>query len=377
MMQRLPAGEQFFTNLRESQMIYVDKTRLIYDLMRVRRFVFLARPRRFGKSLLTTTIREICRANRALFQGLWIEDQIDWQPSPVLLINFNSVSYKTQPLSVGLIRYLDRLASEYGFTLAEGDHKEKFSELLHRLSAQGKVTLLIDEYDKPITDLLENSEKVKENVDTLKDFYSVLKSDAAADIGFALITGVSKYGKVSIFSDLNNLTDITLDPRFATLLGYTQAELEHYFADYIDRLAQTHNLSRADMLAQIAYWYNGYSWDGVNRVYVPYSTLIFLDQQRFANHWFATGTPTFLIKLLRQNQVPAYELERISVDSILLEWVDVDNISVFSLLFHTGYLTIKHVHNEITGVLYDLGYPNYEVAQSMRLLPTAALPCSA
>jgi hypothetical protein len=365
-MQRLPVGEQFFTNLRESQMIYVDKTRLIYDLMQVGRFVFLSRPRRFGKSLLTTTIREICRGNRSLFRGLWIEDKIDWQPSPVLLINFNSVSYKTQPLSLGLIRYLDRLASEYGFTLAEGDHKEKFSELLQRLSAQGKVTLLIDEYDKPITDLLENSEKVKENVDTLKDFYSVLKSDAAADIGFALVTGVSKYGKVSIFSDLNNLTDITLDPRFATLLGYTQAELEHYFADYIDRLAQTHNLSRADMLAQIAYWYNGYSWDGVNRVYVPFSTLVFLDQQRFANHWFATGTPTFLIKLLRQNQVPAYDLERISADSTLMERADVDNLSVFALLFQTGYLTVKKVHDEITGVLYDLGYPNYEVAQSMQ-----------
>ncbi len=125
---------------------------------------------------------------------------------------------------------------------------------------------------------------------------------------------------------------------------------------------------------KVAQRYNGYSWDGVNRVYVPYSTLIFLDQQCFANHWFATGTPTFLIKLLRQNQVPADELERISADSTLMERADVDNISVLALLFQTGYLTVKQVHDEITGVLYDLGYPNYEVAQSMRLLPTAALP---
>ncbi|MFN8444778.1 MAG: AAA family ATPase [Caldilineaceae bacterium] len=365
-MQRLPIGEQFFTNLRQKNMVYVDKTRLIYEMMNVSSFIFLSRPRRFGKSLLTTTIKEICQGNRALFHGLWIEDQIDWQPSPVLLINFNDVSYRTQSLAEGLARYLDGLAGELGFVLRQGDYKEKFIEILYKLSAQGKITLLIDEYDKPITDLLENNEKVKENVETLKDFYSVLKSSVSEHLQFTLITGISKYGKVSIFSDLNNLTDISMDPRFATLLGYTQAELESYFSEYIDRLAQTYQLSRSEMVAQIATWYNGYSWDGVNRVYAPFSTLTFLDQQRFTNYWFATGTPSFLITLLRRNQLPAYQLDQVTVDSTLVERTDVSNISIISLLFQTGYLTVKKVHRDITGVLYDLGYPNHEVSQSFQ-----------
>ena len=160
------------------------------------------------------------------------------------------------------------------------------------MAQKDKVALLVDEYDKAITDLLENDEKVKEHVATLKNFYSVLKSTAAEHLHFVFLTGVSKYGRISIFSDLNNLLDITLDRRFATLLGYTQAELEHYFSDRIDRLAQTYSMSRPEMLALIAHWYNGYSWDAVTSVYVPFSTLVFLEQQTFANHWFVTGTPT-------------------------------------------------------------------------------------
>ncbi|MCE7989569.1 MAG: AAA family ATPase [Caldilinea sp. CFX5] len=365
-MQKLPIGEQFFDRLREKNLLYVDKTRQIYDLMQVAPFVFLSRPRRFGKSLLTTTLREIYRGNRDLFRGLWIEDKLEWQPSPVILINFNDVSYRTQSLAQGLMDYLDELAHELGFTLSAGDPKKKFRELIAQLSTQGKITLLIDEYDKPITDLLENAEKVQENVNTLKDFYSVLKSSEAQHLQFTFITGVSKYGKLSIFSDLNNLIDITVDSRFATLLGYTQQELEHYFADYLDRLAQTFQLPRSEILRQAAFWYNGYSWDGVNRVYVPFSTLLFLELQTFENHWFATGTPTFLIKLLRQKQVPAYSLESITADTKLLNSADVNQISVVSLLFQTGYLTIKRVQRTLQGQVYELGYPNYEVAHAFQ-----------
>jgi len=218
-MQKLPIGEQFFARLRERNLLYVDKTEQIYQLMNVGTYVFLSRPRRFGKSLLTTTLQEIYRGNRTLFHGLWIEDQLDWQPSPVLLLNFNALSYQTQTLAQSLTIYMDELAQEHGFVLAAAGYKEKFRELIRRLGEQGKVALLIDEYDKPITDLLENEQKVQEHVATLKDFYSVLKAPEAANLSFTLITGVSKYGKLSIFSDLNNLLDITLDPRFATLLG--------------------------------------------------------------------------------------------------------------------------------------------------------------
>lgn len=363
-MQKLPIGVQSFKTLREENNVYVDKTQLIYELMNVGKFVFLSRPRRFGKSLLTTTLREIFQGNQALFQGLWIEDKIDWQPRPVILINFNDLNYLEKSLAVALDEYMDRLAADYGLTLTGPDYKTKFQELIVQLSATQKVALLIDEYDKAITDLLENEEKVKDHVATLKNFYSVLKSTAAEHLHFTLLTGVSKYGKISIFSDLNNLLDITLDQRFATLLGYTQTELEHYFPDRIDRLAERYQMNRPDLLALIARWYNGYSWDGVNKVYVPFSTLVFLEQQTFANHWFSTATPSFLIKLLRKRQIPAYELEELSADSKLLDSADVNNINVYSLLFQTGYLTIKSTWVGPTGQTYELGYPNYEVEQA-------------
>ena len=363
-MQKLPIGEQSFKNLREENNVDVDKTRQIYDLLHTGKFVFLSRPRRFGKSLLTTTLQELFRGNKARFQGLWIEDKIDWQPRPVILINFNDLNYLEKSLAIALDEYMDRLAAEHDVVLTAPDYKTKFQELITRLSQQAKVAILIDEYDKAITDLLENEEKVKDHVATLKNFYSVLKSTAAEHLHFVLLTGVSKYGKISIFSDLNNLLDITLDPRFATLLGYTQAELEYYFADRLDRLAERYNMARPAMLALVAHWYNGYSWDGVNTVYVPFSTLVFLEQQTFANHWFATATPSFLIKLLHQKQIPAYELEGLSADSKLLDSADVNNINVYSLLFQTGYLTVKSSWLGPTGQTYELGYPNFEVEQA-------------
>lgn len=365
-MQTLPIGIQDFPQLRERNHIYVDKTQQIFDLLQAGAFVFLSRPRRFGKSLLTTTLKAIFQGKRALFQGLWIEDKIDWQPRPVILINFNDLNYRDMSLAEALDDHLDRLAGEYELALDSTDYKSKFLELIQRLSEHQKVVLLIDEYDKAITDLLENQEKVTEHVATLKNFYSVLKSTAANCLHFTLLTGVSKYGKLSIFSDLNNLLDITLDARFATLLGYTQEELEHYFSDYIDQLARRYQASRSEVLAQIKFWYNGYSWDGVQRVYVPFSTLVFFSQQTFANHWFSTATPSFLIKLLRQQQLPAYTLDDITADDTLLDSADVNKISVVSLLFQTGYLMVKQVHRSFQGDEYELGYPNYEVAQAFQ-----------
>lgn len=348
-MQKLPIGIQDFATLRKEGYLYVDKTQQIHTLMETGKFIFLSRPRRFGKSLLVTTLQEIYHGNQDLFQGLWIEDKIDWQPRPVLLVNFNDLNYRDMNLVTALAKLMDELAGEYGLTLEASDHKGKFRELIIKLSEEQKVVLLVDEYDKAITDLLESEEKVTEHVDTLKTFYSVLKSTAADHLHFTLLTGVSKYGKISIFSDLNNLLDVTMDSRFATLLGYTQEELEHYFSDYIDQLAARYNASRVDVIEQIKFWYDGYSWDGINRVYVPFSTLVFMTQQTFANHWFATATPTFLIKLLHQNQIPAFTLEKVTADNKLLDSADVDNVSVYSLLFQTGAVTPGYRHLPIHG----------------------------
>lgn len=365
-MQKLPIGIQHFDRIREQNFVYVDKTEQIYALINTGTFVFLSRPRRFGKSLLITTLYHLFLGHQQLFQGLWIADKVDWQPRPVLMINFNDLSYHEKSLADALDEQMVSQAAAHGLTLTGSDYKSKFQELIVRLSDQQKLILLIDEYDKPITDLLEDEQKVAEHISILKDFYSVLKTTASNHIQWSLITGVSKYGKISLFSDLNNLLDITMDRRFATLVGYTQTELETYFSDRIDALAAYFAVSRAEILAATRRWYNGFSWDGKQTLYVPFSTLVFLEQQTFDNHWFSTATPSFLLKLFRQNQLPAYILERLRGDNTLLDNADVNNINVISLLFQTGYLTVKQVYPSLQGQRYDLGYPNYEVAQAFQ-----------
>ncbi len=365
-MQKLPIGIQFFDSLREGNFLYVDKTEHIHRLINTGTFVFLSRPRRFGKSLLVSTLQHLFQGHKQLFQGLWIEDKIDWQPRPVLVINFNDLNYRSMSLDQALTQQMDLLASQHQLSLTATDYKGKFQELIIRLSEDQKIVLLIDEYDRAITDLLEDEQKVAEHIATLKNFYSVLKTTAANHIHWTFLTGISKYGKLSLFSDLNNLLDITLDERFATLLGYTQEELERSFPERIDALAERYSVSRAEMLEAIRFWYNGFSWDGKQTLYVPFSTLVFFELQSFENHWFSTATPSFLIKLLRNNQLPAYELSEVYADNKLLESADVNNISAVSLLFQTGYLTIRERFPSIAGTEYRLGYPNHEVEQSFQ-----------
>jgi Predicted AAA-ATPase len=209
-MQKLPIGFQFFDDLRKSGCLYVDKTEQIHTLTQTGKFIFLSRPRRFGKSLLVSTLQHIFQGNRELFKGLWIEDRIDWQPRPVLTINFNDLNYLTMSLDKALEELMDKLAHRNKLSLKADDFKGKFQELIERLSEKQPLVLLVDEYDKAITDLLENEQKVTEHVAILKGFYSVIKATEATCIHWALFTGVSKYGKLSLFSDLNNLTD---DPK--------------------------------------------------------------------------------------------------------------------------------------------------------------------
>ncbi|MEM7539917.1 MAG: AAA family ATPase, partial [Chloroflexota bacterium] len=229
-MAKLPIGIQDFSMLREDGYTYVDKTEQIHRLIHTGPILFLSRPRRFGKSLLLTTLAVLFRGRQPLFEGLWIENQHDWEPRPVLLLNFNDINTVDMPLADALTTYMDDLAEAQGISLKSADYKGKFGEFIERLATKNsenpqRIVLLVDEYDKPITDNLDDSELVQANVRTLKAFYSTLKSSVSTHLHFTLISGVSKYGKVSIFSDLNNLLDITLDPRFATLLGYTEDEL--------------------------------------------------------------------------------------------------------------------------------------------------------
>ena len=359
-MKKLPIGIQEFSELIEDNCIYVDKTKYIYSLMK-HKYYFLSRPRRFGKSLLLNTIKEIFLGNKELFKGLWIYDKIDWKPCPVIKISFSNIDYKTLGLEKAIELVLTKLAQEHGIELSMSSYSLKFDELIRKLAEKEKVVILIDEYDKPIIDYLDNLDQAEENRKTLKNFYSIIK-DADQYIRFFFITGVSKFSKVSIFSDLNNLEDITLNDEFSTLLGWTQEELEHYFSEYIAIAEKRYANYYSDIKPVIKQWYNGYSWDGVNFVYNPVSLLIFFRNRIFNNYWFSTATPTFLMTMIREKQYTAFDIEKCEVNISLLDKYDLKTMTLLPLLFQTGYLTIKH-YDFFTGKII-LDYPNKEVADS-------------
>ena len=358
-LRKLPIGRQYFASVRKDDAIYVDKTEYIYNICSpADSGYFLSRPRRFGKSLTLDTIAELFSGNKALFKGLWIENKWDWtQTYPIIRLSLDKIGHE-DGLKNALIVELNKIASTYDMTLKSTNHGLAFNELIENVSKKtGKqVVVLIDEYDKPIVDYIDpyNLEKANEQRDILKRFFGILKG-ASKYTRFLFITGVSKFSHVSIFSDLNHLNDITLNKKYAGLCGYTQEELEYNFAPYIKKLPP-------ETLGMMKEWYNGYSWDAKTFVYNPFSVLNFFENETYSNFWFRTGTPTFLIKLLRQRF--EYKLEEREVGHLILETFTLekfDELDIDSLLLQTGYLTIK----EITPYgQFVLNYPNKEVKQA-------------
>ncbi|MEZ5537190.1 MAG: AAA family ATPase [Thiolinea sp.] len=360
----LPIGIQSFSELRTRNMLYVDKTRHIHRLVSTGKYYFLSRPRRFGKSLTLSTIRAIYEGQQALFSGLWIEKQWNWeQTNPVIHLSFSSIGYRTLGLEEAIDAELQAISTRLGITLHEPRIDRRFEELIRTLSQQaGKVVLLIDEYDKPLIDYLDDIPRAKANQQIMKTFYSVIK-DCDPYLEFLLITGVSKFSKVSIFSDLNHLKDLTFDRHASTLTGYTQAELEHYFTPYMPEIEAYQGLSRPELLEKMRKWYNGYSWDAQNRVYNPFSILNFFSDGQFRNYWFETGTPTFLLELLREQNL--YKLDNLTVPERSFSSYDIEYLQAIPILFQTGYLTIKTAQEF---GLYTLDYPNSEVRESLGII---------
>jgi len=374
-MQQLPIGEQNFANLRQLKMLYVDKTESIYQLLQGSRYNFLSRPRRFGKSLTLSTIRSIFQGEKELFKGLWIENQWDWSVKhPVVHLSFNQIGYAEIGLAAALTKALRQVADDFGVEVKSATPGLLLRELILAMAAKhGTVVLLIDEYDKPLIDFLNKNELpiAKENRATLKSFYSGLKDDAAqAALRFFLITGVSKFSQVSLFSDLNYLSDLSLDAKFSTLVGYTQTELLDNFTDYLRALNHAlPNLNHEELIERIREWYNGYSWDGVNRVYNPFSILLLFEKLQFGDFWFKSGTPTFLINLLKEQEL--YVVEDMRVSGILFDSYDLENMDARALMFQTGYLTVKQYDPYRNR--YTLGYPNREVEEAMNNYLIASL----
>ncbi len=355
-MKKLPIGIQTFAKIREDDFVYIDKTDIALKLIKSGGgYFFLSRPRRFGKSLFLSTLKSIFRAEKALFKGLYIYDKYDWRISyPVIHISFGaggyqSVSALNQNIK-DIVRYNeDALKIKCG----EKDGPEtNFIDLIKKSfdKYKQKVVILIDEYDKPILDNIDNSEMSGILREHLKNFYSVIKENDEF-IKFTFITGVSKFSKVSLFSGLNNLNDITIASDYATICGYTQKDIEDHFSDRLKNVDRN----------SLQQWYNGYSWLG-DPVYNPFGFLCFLfNNCVFENYWFSTATPTFLIKLIKKRYYHVPNLEKIVMDKKMLESFDTDKIELETIMWQSGYLTIKDVIRNIRGSRYILSFPNNEV----------------
>jgi len=354
-MKYLPIGIQTFEKIRNSNYYYVDKTMFVKKLENGG-YYFLSRPRRFGKSLFLDTLKEAFSGNKELFKGLYLYDNWDWEKRyPIIKISFASGNIRTSDILLDLMTsQVNRISEKEQINLKEKRPSQMFLELIQKLYEKynQKVVVLIDEYDKPILDAIENIEIARENREILKDFYSVLK-DADPYLKLVFLTGVSRFSKVSIFSGLNQLNDITIDPNFATVCGYTQSELESVFEDRLKDFDRE----------KIKQWYNGYSWLGES-VYNPFDILLLFDKKMFKPYWFETGTPTFLIKMFMKNRYYLPELENLEVGDEILSNLDVDNIRVENLLFQAGYLTIKDFKTKGNKNLYTLSFPNLEVKMS-------------
>ncbi len=360
-MKKLSLGVQGFREIIENNYIYVDKSEIFYHLIEDLKYCFLSRPRRFGKSLLINTLAELFTGNKELFQGLWIYDKLEWKKYPVIQIDLSSTDYKEQGLITALKNIIIRNADLYCIKdISYGTSKEMLISLIEKLSQKfaSQVVILIDEYDKPIIDYLgKDLDLAEENRDTLKNFYSVIKP-MDSFLKFVLFTGVSKFSKVSIFSDLNNLYDLTMDQKYCKLLGYTEAEIEFYYSNYLEIIQKKLDYTRKEIMEKIKFWYNGYSWDGISFVYNPFSLLNFLVKETFQNFWFNSGTPTFLIDIVKKEMIDPEELSLIMVTDTFFDKFDLRNLDITSLMFQTGYLTVKEIDQ--LGA-YHLDFPNAEV----------------
>ncbi len=364
----LPISVPDFAQMINGNFVYVDKTRYVYEMVRIpQAYYFLARPRRFGKSLLVSTLKTLFEGKQELFKGLWIESS-DWQwkPHTVLVVDFNGIDVTdAEVLENDLFSLLDEMAGEHDIALKHDSLPRTFVKLITEIHKkyQEKVVVLIDEYDKPIITHLGKGEEglqmARQNRDILKKFFGVLKeAEVSAAMRFAFITGISKFSKVSIFSDLNNLQDLTMHAAYAGMLGYTQEELETYFSDWLAEFAKIGQTTRDEILHLLREWYNGHRFTKIDLpVYNPYSIVNVFSEYDFKNFWFETATPSFLVNLIKEQDYPIPNLENMEIPETAFSTYDLENLRLEALLFQTGYVTIRGYD----GVLYRLGYPNQEV----------------
>ena len=354
-----------FADLIQGNFLYVDKTEYIWQLIRpAKEMYFLSRPRRFGKSLTISTLKALFEGKKELFKGLAICDKpFEWKKHPVIHLDLNGFDFSSlAAVKSSLIRLMKETAAYHHVTLTESSPENMFREIIGELSGQQSVVILLDEYDKPILNNIGNPE-ISDILTCMKSFYSVIKA-FESKLRFAFITGVSKFCHVSLFSDLNNLTDISMDARFATMLGYTQEELEANFGDRLAMLAGEQSIDAYK--AKIKDWYNGYRFHkNAPTVYNPVSLACFFERNgEFNNYWFSTGTPSFLLKLIKQQRFDLEKTLDTPISNFAFSAYETDKLNPLPLLLQTGYLTIDKAVERYGDTAYMLRFPNREVKGS-------------
>ena len=360
-----PIGIQNFESLRNDEYFYIDKTRLIYELAKTGRYYFLSRPRRFGKSLLVSTLEAYFRGKKELFQGLAMEKlEKDWVEYPVLHLDLNTRKYDDEKsLALELNKHLEIWENLYGSPYADREPEERFFQVI-RLAYEKtgqRVVILVDEYDKPMLQTIGNESLQDKYRDTLKAFYSVLKT-MDGYIRFALLTGVTKFGKVSVFSDLNNLNDISMDRRYVEICGITEEEIQQNLEPELHELAEVQGITYEKACLELKERYDGYHFtENSVGLYNPFSLLNTFDKMKFGSYWFETGTPSYLVKLLKRDK---YDLHRLTYDeatSDMLNSIDSTSKNPLPVIYQSGYLTIKGYDERFD--VYRLGFPNREVEE--------------
>jgi len=370
-MKELPLGIQNFKEIIEGNYIYVDKTQYIYNLLKQAKYYFLSRPRRFGKSLLLDTIAEALKGNKELFKGLWIyNSDYAFKKHPIIRLDMSNIANKTpDALEESLSFYLKICYEAEGFIYEESIASNAFLKLIMLLHGKygERVAVLIDEYDKPILDHIDDIKLATENRKALSGFYGILKS-MDPYLRMTFFTGVSKFSKASVFSALNNLKDITMSEDYAEICGIPINCLEEYFGEHIAQLKTHARFKQSDNITdEILAWYDGYSWDGENRLINPFSLLNFFSEKKFEYFWYTSGTPGFLIGILKNKPESFLSLKSLELSERALDTFEIERMQIEPLLFQSGYLTVKKLLPGKGVSVYSAGFPNFEVREAFNL----------
>lgn len=362
---KYPIGIQNFEDLRRNGYKYVDKTNFVYKLADEGKYYFLSRPRRFGKSLFLSTLEAYFQGKKELFEGLAIYDlETEWKKYPIFHIDLNTANFREKDSLYNVLNdYLTGWEDKYGVRESEATLALRFKGVIARAAEKEGcgVVILIDEYDKPILQTLRDPELQAEHRAQLKAFYSVLKTQDRY-IKFAFLTGVTKFGKISVFSDLNNLMDISMDYRYVNICGTTEEELKSYFKEGISELASANGDSESETIDKLRMRYGGYHFEKNSKgTYNPFSVLNTLAKHRYKDYWFETGTPTFLIELLKEHGYRLPDLNKEQVSAIVMSRMDSAPTNLIPIIYQTGYLTIKGYDERFKK--YQLGFPNKEVEE--------------